>query len=212
MPELYHLRLSPCARIKIRLQFCDFLFLLLTRGHFITVVNVKDDVVQISLDKDENENQKALRWFRYATIYSSPDGTGWYFMPEIGDTIRLHVPGSEDSSSYVINSVHMEGSEDRKQPDVKSIKTKYGKEIRFTPESIEITNNSGMSIVISDQYGISITSDKNISITSNADMSISSNSSSVIIAGASDVSMKQNGASVTLNDNILLSGGEVRIH
>ena len=52
-------------------------------------------VVQVSIDKDENE-EAGVRWLPYATVYSTPDGTGWYCMPEGGDSIRLYAPNEHD--------------------------------------------------------------------------------------------------------------------
>ena len=47
-------------------------------------------------------------------------------------------------------------------PDYKSFMNKQGKEVLLKPDSILITNNSGMSIELSDEEGISIISDKKI--------------------------------------------------
>lgn len=177
------------------------------------VKNVKEDVVQISLYGDENDSQKVLCWLPYSTIYSSPDGTGWYCMPEIGDTVRMHIPERDEDCAYVISAVHMEtGNDDRKDPDIKSIKTKYGKEVRFTPDSIVITNNAGMAIEISDSNGISIVSDKNISLTAKGSVSVSSDEGSVTVAGDSTVNLKQSGSSLTLDGDINMSGGDLRVH
>lgn len=176
-----------------------------------TVSDVKEDRVQIELHGDENADQTILKWFKYSTVYSSPDGTGWYCMPEIGDTVRLHLPEKHENSAYVISSVHLDNPDERNNPDVKSLKTKYGKEVRFTPDSIVITNNAGMAIEISDGFGISIISDKNISISAKEALTVSSDDAHVLIAGESNVTMQQNGASITLDDNILLTGGDLRV-
>lgn len=176
------------------------------------VADVKEDMVQVKLDNDGNHSQRTLRWFPFSTVYSSPDGTGWYFMPEIGDKVRLHIPEKNEEYAYVISAVHIRTPDERKNPDVKSLKTKYGKEIRFTPQSIVITNNAGTSIEVSDSSGINIISDKNVNISANEAISISSDSSSVTIAGDTDVTLQQSGASLTLDGDINMSGGDLRIH
>lgn len=56
------------------------------------VHKIQRDAIQVKLDSDIE--QKDYRWFSYATIYSSADDTGWYFMPEEGDRIRLVFPHS----------------------------------------------------------------------------------------------------------------------
>lgn len=54
-----------------------------------TVTDVKEHLVQVEIAGDENTGQKTQKWFPYSTVYSSPDGTGWYCMPEKGDEVRL---------------------------------------------------------------------------------------------------------------------------
>ena len=177
-----------------------------------TVKAVRQDMVQIELHGDAHQDQQILTWFPYSTVYSSPDGTGFYCMPEIGDVVRLHVPERSEQPAYVASAVHLEHSSARKNPDVKSIMNKHKKEIRFTPDSLVITNNAGMSIEIVDGDGIHIISDKNISIASAQDVTIASDSASVLLAGSAVVSLQQSGAGITLDGDINVSGGELRIH
>lgn len=54
------------------------------------VTDVEKDKVQIEIERDEWRAMDGKKWFLYATVYSSEDGTGWYCMPEIGDHVRLY--------------------------------------------------------------------------------------------------------------------------
>ena len=54
-----------------------------------TVMDVKRDKVQIEVEQDEWGAADGKKWFLFSTVYSSGDGTGWYCMPEIGDSVRL---------------------------------------------------------------------------------------------------------------------------
>ena len=56
------------------------------------VTAVKKDTVKVVLMEDETGGWAGQKWFAYSTIYSSPDGTGWYCMPEKGDSVRLIFP------------------------------------------------------------------------------------------------------------------------
>lgn len=126
---------------------------------------VMQDKVQVVLVDDENKAQVAGRWFPYSTGYSSVNGAGWYCMPEIGDKVRLQIPDHMEEHGYVISAVHDRTESERRIPDQKSFKTRYGKELLFTPDRLELTNNQGMSIKIIDGEGIQIVSDKDIAIT-----------------------------------------------
>lgn len=176
------------------------------------VINVMQDVVQISIIDDENIEQKITKWFPFSTGYSSPDGAGWYCMPEIGDHVRLQIPDEREEYGYVISAVHLETGEDRKNPDFKSFKTKYGKELLFTPDSVELTNHQGMSIKIKDGEGIQIVSSQDIFISSEGTVTLSSKDDSLMIAGTDNVDIRQ-GESVGLHidKDITFSGGKFRI-
>ena len=71
------------------------------------VCAVSKDQVEVSLDNDENKGKTGTRRYPYATPYSTPDGTGWYFMPEIDDQIIMHFPTEKEESVYVANSVYI---------------------------------------------------------------------------------------------------------
>lgn len=173
------------------------------------VINISADQVQIQV---MSETADKVKWFPYATIYSSPDGTGWYCMPEIGDRVRLYYPTNIECEAYVISSTHMpvDTSTDRSNPDYKSIKNKAGKEILFTPEKILITNNNGMSIEINDANGISIVSDKKISIESQEEVNMISLNKGLSIVANEQIYLKQNEAYVDIKNDITFSGGRVK--
>ena len=99
------------------------------------VADIAGTKVQIGIQGDENKDRSGYRWFDFATVYSSPDGTGWYCMPEIGDEVRVAFPDGEEGNAYVSSCVHLE-ADGRTNPEEKSWKNKQGKEILFTPGEI----------------------------------------------------------------------------
>ena len=175
------------------------------------VKEVKQDVVRIDINNDENGSQDNTIWFPYSTVYSTPDGPGWYCMPEVGDSVRLHIPDEREQNAYVISAVHKGDSPDRQDPDHKSIKTVYGKELLMTPELIKLTNNKGLSVELDDGAGIRIISDKEILIQAASNITISSEEASMTVSGSDSVNMLQAGASVRLDDDIAFTGAKFRI-
>lgn len=176
------------------------------------VRKVKEDKVQAELLGDENRGQEIDLWYPYSTVYSTQDGTGWYCMPEPGDMVRLTIPGREEGDAFVVNSVHMATeSEDRKDPNVKSFKSKYQKEVRFTPDSIVITNNQGTRIELTDQEGIHIVSAHSVLLEAAEDITVSSDTGSLMVAGTSSVSFKQGGTGILLDKGISFTGGELKV-
>ena len=171
------------------------------------IISVQKDVVKLSINEDENAAEAGTRWYAYSTVYSSPDGTGWYCMPEPGDSVRLYFPTMDETQAYVISSAHEESS-GRSNPDHKSIKNKQGKEALFTPGKIIVTNNNGMSVVIDDAEGITIISDKNVSIEATDAIQIISGEEVNIIA-ADKIAMEQGATMFNLADVVGMQGSKV---
>ena len=208
--ELYHTyQLKPKSGSRVPKQYNPYISGTSLPG---TVLEVAQTNVKIHLHNDENPSC-GTRWFPYSTVYSSPDGTGWYCMPEPGDTIRLYFPDRDEIQAYAASAVHMPGdSQSRMNPDFKSLKNKYGKEVLLTPNSITLTNNNGMSVSLTDGKGISINSDSRIIIQSGEGIEIVSNSASVEIAGTNYVSLQQGGTAIMIDDNISFSGAQIKMN
>lgn len=176
------------------------------------VKEVYEDKVRVQIIADENKGQDINLWYPYATVYSTPDGTGWYCMPEPGDQVRLAVPEKWEGEAFVASSVHMETEcKDRKNPEHKVIKSKYGKEVRFTPDSIVITNNQGTRVELVDGEGIHLVSSHSILLEAEEDLTVSSDTGSLTVAGTSSVRMTQQGTGILLEDGIFFTGGELRV-
>lgn len=156
------------------------------------VTEVKAEKVRVTLNSDYDYCPNNRLWFPFATVYSSPDGTGWYCMPEKGDRIRMYFPDEREKRAYVISAVHLEDQNNlRKNPDEKFIRTKYDKEIRLSPDRILITNHKGSSISIDDEMGIRIKSDKEVHIAGETSVQINSGET-VAIEGRQGVYLREN--------------------
>lgn len=56
--------------------------------------------VQFSFDSEFSGNH----WFEYSTAYSSSDQSGWYCMPEVGDTVRVFFPSGNEGQAFAASS------------------------------------------------------------------------------------------------------------
>jgi hypothetical protein len=173
------------------------------------ITEVKGDAVQIEIEQDENKGNCGNCWFTYATVYSTPDGTGWYCMPEIGDKVRLTFPDEMETSAYVASSIHLEAAQGRINPDEKSWKNRYQKEILLTPDAIRVRNNAGLSVELLDEGGIKVVSNQDISLQSQRNINLCSQNGEVMLYGKKGVSLNQNGASIEVADEIHINGGKI---
>ena len=194
-------------------------------GH---ILNVRNDLVKVALNTDAGHDPGTPYWFPYSTIYSSKSGSGWYCMPEKGDSIRVYFPDGDDDHAYAISSVH-EGVNDedaekrsgggarssggaggysgkRDNPDVKSL-TFGDKEIRLTPEGVYIITGNSMitmteeGVVLMTENDIEFKSDKSIILNAEDDVNI---------IGTAGVELKcAETASISINENVESIGQEV---
>ncbi len=174
------------------------------------IEGVSKDTVQVVIAADGIQSN--MKWFPYSTVYSSPDGTGWYCMPEQGDSVRLYMPTEKEKDGYIISAVHLpQQGEARSIPDNKSLKSKYGKEVLFTPTSLIFTNNQGMSVEILDEEGIRIISDKAIIMKSDEKIEVVSMKQSVTVTAPESIMLVQGDTSITLKEEIHMKGAQVHI-
>ena len=173
------------------------------------ILSVQKDVVKMTVTGDENAASAGSRWYVYSTVYSSPDGTGWYCMPEPGDAVRLYFPTMDESQAYVISSTHSPSSA-RSNPDNKSIKNKQNKEVLLMPDKVVVTNNKGMSVVLDDAQGVTIVSDKDIIIDSKESIQITCGEE-VLVAAADAIKMEQGGTTLSLSEVVGMLGAQVRL-
>ena len=177
-----------------------------------TILDTKNDIVKVNLEIDGSQEAGSAKWFPYSTVYSSEDGTGWYCMPEKGDAVRLYFPDNEEKNAYVISSVNLKSrdTEKRSDPSVKSIGTKYGKQLVMEPGAVNIIGGSGMMVKMTDGGGIEIISDKKIILDAQDDIEINGKAK-ISIKGESGVDLTQNSANLSINDDVTMSGGKVKI-
>ena len=192
------------------------------------VTGVQADVVRVSLRMDARKGEG--KWFPFSTVYSSPDGSGWYCMPEPGDEIRLYFPTEQEKHGYVISAVHLpvKASEtatasskntvnnqikeknpgvSRSDPTHKTIVTASNKMVDLSENGIILDAGNGMYITLDDKNGISIVSPKGVYIQSDSSIDISSLSSKIEITGAESVNIAQKESSIGMTESSVVYHG-----
>lgn len=70
-----------------------------------TVQEVQGENMKIHLRIDDEYPGDDCYWFPFSTPSSSPDGSGWYCMPEIGDQVRVYFPSKKTGDVIAISAV-----------------------------------------------------------------------------------------------------------
>lgn len=174
------------------------------------VAEVKNESVRVDVLCDADVKNHAPVWLPYATVYSSPKGTGWYCMPEIGDAVYIYFPEADEKNAYVISAMHITDRQGlRTNPDVKFFRTAHDKEIRFEPDRIVLTNNKGLSVILDDRHGIILKSDSTIKM--DAASIVMESGKSVSVAAQRAVVLKQRENSIVINNGIRQRGVNVQL-
>ena len=135
------------------------------------IIQVQSDLVKVHLEIDEVQDTGTAYWFKFSTMSASSDGSGWYCMPEIGDSVLVYFPTKDEDEAFAVSAVsgYKQGAgeaEDRMgNPDDKYLRTAHDKQVKLTPNGIFISCDSG-------QADMSLTSDGTLSITSQNNINI----------------------------------------
>lgn len=181
-----------------------------------SVIGVARDKIQVNLEIDQPG--KASYWFPYSTMSASPDGSGWYCMPEKGDQVRVYFPTKEESEAYAVSAIsgHMPKDGDKEDPmgnpNVKYIKTAADKAIHFMEDALIINANSGQaSIVLNKDGTVGIVGQNDINIGAKNSITLEAGTAMMLVAKDS-VSLENTagaGIKLTSDGNITLNGSQI---
>lgn len=180
----------------------------------VTKVSRDKIMVQLEIDKPG----RAAYWFPYSTISASPDGSGWYCMPEQGDRVRVYFPTDKESDAYAVSAVsgyepQPGDAEDLMgNPAIKYIKTKADQIIQFAEEGIILNSGNGQATVFLNNSGkLIVYGNTDVSVTAKNTLSLISNGD--LLVGARDSVSLQRGeiASITLDNEgeIWIKGAKI---
>lgn len=171
------------------------------------VASVVRDKVKIGLDIDGNKGSEYL--FPYSTIAASPDGSGWYCMPEVGDFVRVYFPDDKEKNCYAISSVSAYtpssgGSADTtdkmSDPNVKYLSTKSGMLVQLSEKGITIDANGNSTIVIGNDGEVTIVGSESINIEAKEGINLIAEKQ-IILAATEKIELKTSSASIEMGQD-----------
>ena len=123
------------------------------------VVHVSGAKIQAALEIDKSHAERTAFWFPFSTLSASPDGSGWYCMPEEGDDVRIYFPSKQEKEAVALSAVSnydasLAGGEDRmSDPNSRYLRTKAGQELALAPDYIKLSCGENTSSVTIDTEG-----------------------------------------------------------
>jgi phage baseplate assembly protein gpV len=129
-----------------------------------TVVDHKEDMMQVLLDIDKNRNTAAKTWFYYAPVTNN----GMYSMPLLGEKVMLNWQSGSDDDVIVVRPVRSNSSELPHRSE-RHFMDENGNHLQMLPDMMEYTNSAGKITWIPD-VGIDIATGKKVDITAQGDV------------------------------------------
>lgn len=183
------------------------------------VLEVVRDKIKVKLEIDDYQDINTAWEFPYQTMYTAQGEGGWYCMPEKGDLVMIYFPNKKESSAMGSSSVRKSGVAAKKvsQPEIKFFRTIYGKEIRFTPSSVEIicedqkTGKKQAQITLHEDNGIEIYSNGKITFASGEGITIDAGEE-LEIAASKQIRLRCKKGRIQMDDMIEIAGPDVRMN
>lgn len=127
--------------------------------------------VKIHLGIDGNRPSEDVYWFPFSTLSASQDGSGWYYMPEIGDKVRVYFPTKYTKDVIAIGAVSSYDGTNTKEPDrmaepsTKYLRNPSGQEIKMGEDGMTLSCNGGIaSVFVGNSGDISLYAAKTLSV------------------------------------------------
>ncbi|MFQ7874107.1 phage baseplate assembly protein V [Enterocloster sp.] len=64
-----------------------------------TISGVQRDRVQVEMEIEAGDGGSERYWFPFSTVAASSDGSGWYCMPEAGESVRVYFPTDDEKEA-----------------------------------------------------------------------------------------------------------------
>ena len=183
------------------------------------VLAVVKDKIKVKLEIDSSQDVETAWEFPYQTLYTAQGQGGWYCMPEKGDLVMIYFPSKKESEAVGTSSSRTgNGGKERKaSPEIKFFRTIYGKEIRFTPDSVEIicedrkTGKKKAHIILHDDDGVEISSMGDITVSSREGIRLEAENE-IEIAASERICLHCKKGRIQMDSKIDIAGPDVRIN
>ncbi len=183
-----------------------------------TVLEVSGIRIRIHLKIDDGTDSEDVYWFPFSTLSASQDGSGWYYMPEQGDQVRVYFPTNQEKDAYAVSAISGhepepgDAEDPMGNPNVKYLRTKADQVIQFAEDGIIINSGSGQATIFLGNSGeLTVYGSTDVNVTAQNTLSLISNGQ--VLVGATDsITMKKGeGTFITMDKegDITLKGSKI---
>lgn len=182
------------------------------------VIAVARDNVRIHLEIDETQDAATAYWYPYESIYASGGEVGFYCMPEIGDDIKLYHPDENELRASVTDAVKPHNPTENPErlnpqhpmanPNVKFLRTPFGKELRLRPNGVDIISRAGSVFMSLDDNGtLQINGNSRVALTAVNDIEIKAKN--INFEALEQIEITAQGSKVDIQGDVKIEGNEI---
>lgn len=178
------------------------------------VIEVAKDKVRVHLEIDMEQKKEEAYWFPYASAYTAEGNSGWYFMPELGDCVRIYFPGPDEGEAVALSSVRKNAEEGKTNkvgnPDIKYLRTKSGNELMLAPGEILLSAKDGeIFLRMNDREGIEVVSKRGMKFIAKENVIVETDKK-LIVSAKDEIKMGCKASSLVLNGNAEVKGQKIK--
>lgn len=184
------------------------------------VLAVSGVQIQVHLGIDDGNKQPDIHWFPFSTLSASQDGSGWYYMPENGDRIRIYFPTKHTKDAIAVSAVSSYDGKGDSVPDrmgtpsTKYLRNPSGQELKMGEDGVTLSCNGGAASVTMGNGGdvtlyaadtLLVQATNNVELTAETEIAFSAAQAAVVSCAK--------GASIQMQPGGMLSvqGTEVKV-
>ena len=181
------------------------------------VVNVQKNLIQAAMEIDGTHTERAVHWFPYSTISASPDGSGWYCMPEIGDDVRIYFPSKAEGEAIALSAVSgyeaPQGGSDRMQdPNSRYLRTRFGQELALNPNEASLSCGGQSGIRILTDGSLTIYAKESVCVQAKEKITLHAEENLTIhVKEQFQMQSMQGGQLASMEGKMLIRGTEVKL-
>lgn len=182
------------------------------------ITEVAGERVKVHLEIDAGNQSPGTHWFPFSTLSASPDGSGWYYMPEKGDQVRVYFPSKYMKDAIAISAVSVyegvEGGNPDKmgKPSTKSLGNSAGQTMSLGADGICLEcKGKAARLTISPEGSLILEAEKTISIVARETLEISTETDMEFYGSENVAVFCAMGGMLHLDDagNLIIRGTEV---
>lgn len=184
------------------------------------VLEIAGTKIRIHLKIDDGRSSDDSYWFPFSTLSASPDGSGWYYMPEKDDNIRVYFPSKFTKDVIAVSAVSGYDGKTGGVPDrMGSPSTKYlgnpgGQQMKLAEDGVYLAcSGDSATVKIGNDGAVTITSQNTVEISAENNLSIEAEEAiSIEALETAVVSCTKGGTlQMPIDGNLYIQGSEVKL-